>query len=277
MSWDQHGAWTVRALNASELRRKVRISALVSAVMLMVLSTSAHAQLVVDPLEIVLTGVRPVALVTVRNESALAQQATLSIGDWDRGEAGENRFFAGGTQKGSCAALIHAYPLAVRVEPHALQSIRIALDGGAPRTECWSVVFVEQAAPQAPSGRFGISYAFRTGVKVYAAPIASMRDGEIDSVIVQRESTGGPRQQLVVQFHNVGSAHETAHGTVEIRRPDNSIAARLDISDFPTLPGARRSIVLPLPDLPQGRYVAIAVLDFGGPEVAAGELEFESR
>ena len=237
----------------------------------------ARAQLIVDPLEVVLSGARPVAVVTIRNESSAAQQATLNIGDWDRSETGENRFFQGGTHKGSCGALVKAFPLAVRVEPHELQMVRIALAGPAPTSECWSVVFVEQAAPQAPSGRFGISYAFRTGVKVYAVPATATRDGEIDSVTVRRDSAAPGNQSVIVGFHNVGSSHEVAHGSVEIRRPDNSVAAKLDVAEFPILPGAHRSVVLHLPTLPQGRYVALAVLDFGGPEVAAGELEFESH
>ncbi|HEY5085857.1 MAG TPA: hypothetical protein VII66_00735 [Gemmatimonadaceae bacterium] len=257
---------------------KARVNAfLLTAIIATASGTPARAQVIVDPLEVVLSGARPVALVTVRNESASVQQAILNIGDWDRAETGENRFFQGGTQQGSCGALIKAFPLALRVEPHEIQTVRIALAGPAPPSECWSIVFVEQAVPQAPSGRFGISYALRTGVKVYAIPTVTTRDGEIDSVIVRSDGTMPAKQDLIVGFHNVGSSHETAHGTVEIRRPDNSIAATLDIAEFPTLPGAHRSLVLTLPTLPQGRYVALAVLDFGGSEVAAGELEFESR
>ena len=247
------------------------------ALLTFVSATQLRAQLIVDPLEVELSTARPVAIVTVRNESGAAQQATLDIADWDRTESGENRFFPAATQKGSCGDLIKAFPLSLRVEPHDVQVVRIALTSGAPAAECWAVVFIAQAAPQAPSSRFGISYAFRTGVKVYALAAQSNHDGEIDSVMMREDSTAPNRQSLVVGFHNIGSSHETAHGSVEIRRADNSVAAKLDIAGFPSLPGAHRSIVLDLPRLPPGRYIALAMLDFGGQEVTAGELEFESH
>ena len=257
---------------------RVRISALSWVVVLALASSSrARGQLVVDPLEVVLSTAHPVAVITVRNESTSTDQATLTFGDWDRAETGENRFAEVGTRKGSCGALVKAFPLALRVEAHDQQTVRVALVGPAPTSECWSVVFVEQSAPQAPSGRFGLSYSFRTGIKVYAVPATSIRDGEIDSVIVRPDSVVRGRQNLIVGFRNVGTSHEVAHGSVEIRRPDNSVAAKLDIPEFPTLPGAHRSVFVAIPVLPPGRYIALAVLDFGGLEVAAGELEFELR
>ncbi len=240
-------------------------------------ATPLRAQLVVDPLEVELSAARPVAIVTIKNESATAQQATLSTGDWDRSESGDNRFFQLATQRGSCGGAISVFPLALRLEPHGTQTVRIALLGTSAADECWSVIFVEQAAPQSTVARFGISYSFRTAVKVYALPSVRRRDGEIDSVALRSDSATPGRQQLVIGFHNIGSSHENAHGSVEIRRPDNSVAAKLDIPGFPTLPGAHRSVTLALPPLPRGRYIALAVLDFGGQEITAGELEFESH
>lgn len=242
-----------------------------------VTGASANAQLVTDPLEIALSAGRPVSLVTIRNESEAAQQATVTMGDWDRAESGANRFYPAGTRHGSCGSRVKAFPVAVRVDPHATQIVRVALDSSlAADSECTSVVFVEQAAPAAAIGRFGVRYALRTAVKVYGLPHVMTREGEIDSIAVVRDTSATAGRAVVIGFRNTGSVHTLAHGTLEIRRPDNSVFTSLAIDDFPTLPGAHRTVTLRLPALPAGHYVALAVIDFGGADVAAGELEFEA-
>jgi len=61
-------------------------------------------------------------------------------------------------------------------------------------------------------------------------------------------------------------------GTMEYRRPDNSIAATDSIAEFPVLPGARRRVAVRVPKLAAGSYVALALLDYGGSEIAAGQI-----
>jgi hypothetical protein len=66
-----------------------------------------------------------------------------------------------------------------------------------------------------------------------------------------------------------------AHGKVEIRRTDNTLVSTLDIPEFPTLPGATRRLGVPLPRLPRGKYVLLALLDYEGSEIAAGQVDLE--
>jgi hypothetical protein len=55
---------------------------------------------------------------------------------------------------------------------------------------------------------------------------------------------------------------------------DNSLAATIPVAEFPTLPGALRRLELDVPtSLAAGSYVALALIDFGGTEIAAGQLE----
>ena len=42
-------------------------------------------------------------------------------------------------------------------------------------------------------------------------------------------------------------------------------------------PGARSRIRVAVPLLPQGRYVALAILDYGGDQLAAAQIEYEVR
>jgi hypothetical protein len=78
-----------------------------------------------------------------------------------------------------------------------------------------------------------------------------------------------------VVFRNSGATPLLARGSVEVRRPDNSLAATLPIEEFPTLPGVRRRLLLDLPALPAGRYIALALIDFGGAAIVAGQRELE--
>jgi hypothetical protein len=66
-------------------------------------------------------------------------------------------------------------------------------------------------------------------------------------------------------------------GAVEIRRADNTSAGRVDILEFPLEPAAVRRIVVSLPALSPGQYVLLALLDFGGAAIAAGQLELLVR
>jgi hypothetical protein len=80
---------------------------------------------------------------------------------------------------------------------------------------------------------------------------------------------------LNVSYRNAGSCQTQTRGSIEIRRLDNSVAARIEIPEFPTLPGATRRLSVPIPRLPSGKYVLLALLDFGGQEIAAGQASLE--
>ena len=88
-------------------------------------------------------------------------------------------------------------------------------------------------------------------------------------------ATGGSTRALDVAFHNSGSRQTETRGTVEVRRLDNSIVSRIEVPAFPTLPGATRRLEVPIPTLPTGKYVLLAMLDYGGQEIAAGQASLE--
>ena len=70
----------------------------------------------------------------------------------------------------------------------------------------------------------------------------------------------------------------TAKGRVEFRRLDNSLATQVPIGEFPTLPGAVRKVLVDVPrDLPAGDYVALALIDFGGAELVAGQIDYQVK
>lgn len=242
-----------------------------------------HGQLAVDQVELFLepqAGGRRAASFNVLNESDLVVEAAVYLNDWERDESGEHRFLPSGQLRESCGRYLKVFPLSLRLPPHSSQAVRVTLDGAdSLRAACWSILFVESGVPQQTPGR-QITYITRLGVKVYAVPSGLVRDGEIEQVLVRPRPRARPlpdssAQELVVAFRNTGGLPLWSRGRVEFRRLDNSVAATLELAEFPVLPGALRRLAVGVPSLPSGRYVALALLDYGGSDIAGGQVQIE--
>jgi hypothetical protein len=86
------------------------------------------------------------------------------------------------------------------------------------------------------------------------------------------------KRQIAVRFHNTGGMHLLAKGRLEFRHLDNSLAAQVPITEFPTLPGATRKVMIDVPtNLPAGDYVVLALIDFGGAELVAGQIDYQAK
>ena len=268
-------------------RRRVWTSAAIAALLsLAALPASASAQLTIDQLELQLdprSVDRKVGVFAVTNEGTESVQVALHAEDWDRAESGENRFFPLGSQPHSCSEKLSIFPLSMRLEPGATGQVRVSADGLADAADaCWQIVFAETARPPRPAGaQRAILYVIRTGVKVYVERSGLQKDGAIEDVALAahflpngQQAVPGSRD-LVVAFRNTGGTSLRTTGRVEFRRADNSVAAVAAIAEFPTLPGARRNVAVALPRLAAGRYTALAMLDFGGSEIAAGQIDVD--
>lgn len=245
----------------------------------------AHAQFAIDKTEISLNprdSLSRTAILLVRNEGAERSQANIKIEDWDRAEDGTNRFYTAGSHPKSCAKGLSVFPLSVTLSPGESQSIRITYDpkkagvesAPMPR-ECWSVVLVEHLLPRPASDGRTLYYTLRTGAKVYVEPTGLTKDGQVADVSV-RESAPG-KEEIEVAFENTGTTHVIAKGRLEFRRADNTTAATVDLPLAYVLPGATGRVKAVHPSLPKGKYLILAVMDYGGQELAAAQLEHEAR
>ncbi len=132
---------------------------------------------------------------------------------------------------------------------------------------------VETVPPRVEGGRT-ISYVIRTAIKVYVEPPALRADGEVADLRVLPGSATG-KDSVDVFFRNTGERHLETNGTLEFRRPDNSVAAKIPLPTLYTLPAARSRARVAMPALPPGRYILLALLDFGGDQIAAAQSEYE--
>jgi len=241
--------------------------------------TRAEAQLSIDQLELRLSmgrgGTAGSEIFHAVNGSELPAHATISVQDWDRSETGENRYYPLGTLPTSCASHIKVFPSVLQLDARTTQTVRVALDSGAslPRG-CYAILFIE--TPPTPRSERGdaVTYSLRYGVKLYVELDGPPR-AELEDVFLERKPADSTARQLVIAYRNTGARQTVAHGKVEIRRTDNTLVSTLDVSEFPTLPGATRRLGVPLPALPRGKYVLLALLDYEGSEIAAGQVELE--
>ena len=275
--------------------RRARTIALALCVFTGVTASPAAAQLSVDRVDLTLvprSAAQQSGLITITNTTDRAVAATVYTGDWDRDEDGANRFYTLGSLPQSCGEKVRVFPHTVSLAPQSAQSVQVIAEGADSITAtCWAIVFVETRLPTPPGEARQLSYVVRTGVKVYMVPPGLPADGLVEDMRVHRASSVSagamqasapaspvpPRARLEVVFRNAGGTPLLGRGSVEIRRPDNSLATTIALEDFPTLPGVRRRLLVDMPDLAPGRYIALAMIDFGGAEIVAGRLEFEAR
>lgn len=255
-------------------RRRVSFAALAVAAWLVPMR--AVAQVSVDQAEVFLdpsTTGRRVASFNVTNEGSEPAQATIYLADWERNDAGEHRFEASGALPHSCAPYLQVFPLTLRVPAGAHQAVRITLSGSdSLKTACWSIAFVETSAPSTGSGR-QIRYVTRLGVKIYALRPGLTKEGEVEDIALQAGDSGSRR--IMIKFHATGGMPLWVHGSLEYRRADNSVVATDSIPEFPVLPDAHRVISVRVRKLPPGTYLALALLDYSGSEIAAGQIPLE--
>jgi P pilus assembly chaperone PapD len=255
-------------------------------------AASLDAQLTVSRLDITVTPSetnRVMASFVVRNVGTTAAQGIVTREDWDRAENGDNQFMPSGSTSNSCGNLISVFPVAFRLEPAGEQTVRVAIEKVANAAkECWEIVFVQDVPQKRAPTQSGLEYTLRTGVKLYVAPAGLTRDGAVTHMSVAEgarasaptRSPISPRakERITIQFTSSGELHLAAKGRIEIRRLDNSTVMDLDIPEFPTLPGAVRRLEVDIPPaLPPGKYVALAMIDFGSRDIAAGHLELTIR
>jgi P pilus assembly chaperone PapD len=246
----------------------------------------ARAQIAVNELEVFLKPAKSagrVGVIQVSNTADHAVQVIVDVQDWERDLEGKNVFVPIGQARGSCRGAVTAYPTSFRLDAGKSVPLRVSYEGS-DTVGCWAIVFV-QANERPPAVKQShLTYVVRTGVKVYVEPPDSRRNAVMEDLRVIDTTQAQPGAKRPVKarvaqvfFRNTGEAHLHVKGSVEVRRTDGSVAATIDVPDFPVVPGALRRLDVTLPTLAAGKYLLIALLDYAGEEIAAGQAGFEVR
>jgi P pilus assembly chaperone PapD len=275
-------------------RRRGRAFALV-VVALAGVARTASSQISVDELELRIPLKRGATTMSdvfhVTNSAVTPTQATISTQDWDRSERGENRYYPLGTMPNSCGSRVKVFPSVLQLGPRSTQTVRVTIDSAASiQTGCYAILFVETPPPPRTANGPALVYTIRYGVKIYVERDVALAAEVEDMVVASPEPrpasgapgnvAGAPKQdttlkQVVITYRNTGGRQTLTHGTIEVRRADNSLVTKVDVAEFPTLPGATRRLGVTLPRLERGKYVLLALLDYEGAEIAAAQVELE--
>src|SRR6478609_3423123 len=247
-------------------------------VVVALIGTPLQAQMRVDNADLWLTATASVGTFTVTNEGTDILQFTLEDADWDRADDGANRFFPAGSTPSSCERALQVFPRQLRLTPGASQTVRVSLRADSlPSRACWSLVFVQTEPPSAQNRASAIRYVTRIGVKIYYTPPQTITLAEVEGFVQLPKATPQDSAAVELAVRNVGTRPVGVGGTVEIRRADNFVVAKVLVEPIPVLPAALRRIRVSLPTLLPGSYIALAVFDYGADEDLAAQTPVEIR
>jgi hypothetical protein len=209
--------------------------------------------------------------ITVRNSGSAPMHIQSSLVDFAVSPGGDYIFSKPGAGKHSMAAWATVNPREFDVPPNSFQLVRLTVNVPQGISGEYSGIAFFQTRPLRHQGG-GISFSERVASKVYLFSGNSVRiDGLIDDIAVKETSIG---ERFLIGFKNTGNAHLYLNGRVEIRKGSDMVARVPLQSQLLVERGGRRVIEAYSDKLAPGKYTALALIDFGGPNLAGGQTSF---
>lgn len=204
----------------------------------------------------------------VRNEGDRPLQLRVFAEDYDQSTDGDYSHAAFGEHPSTCEGRLEVMPVALTVPPGASRPITIRMRGEASPRPCWSLVYVENPAPD--SGTLRVTA--RIGLKVYGLSAGGTYEAAITAAGV---SAVDGHRALHLTVSNPSDWPIIARGTVEIRDLRGESHGRIPLRVFSVLPRHDRELVVPIDlDLPHGRYLAIPVFEYADEGFVGAQVSF---
>jgi hypothetical protein len=245
-----------------------------------------QAAFVVSPMEHdlqVRAGQRGSSTVLVRNSGNRALTLKLYLADSRFGPDGKEKDLPLGTLERSCAPWTTLETELVELQPGEMR--RVSLDLAPPadvRGSYWTKLYVEEISTPEPDrhelrGRtYQIYTRQRMGVRIFESVLGT----EERSAVVNRVKvdTAGEALTVILSVQNTGNALLECQGRVELRNSRGEVLETLQPGakgKFFVFPGAQRELpVRSTLQLPADSYSVLAVVDYGGESLIAGEESF---
>ena len=206
--------------------------------------------------------------------------------DYAFNEAGQAVTPAAGTTARSLFPHLVVSPTVFTVEPGGYTEVRYAVTVPEGMEGSYWIAFLTQRADDEPSAvdvqsgegvtiRFRFRVVYRTlmvvtveGTEEPAGRITGLRLAESDEGL-----------RFEVDLANEGNAIFRGTGHVEVRDSTGRTVSSAPLLGVSVLPAQTRTLSMdrPIGGLPPGEYLALAIVDFGGDYLAAGQLRFSVR
>jgi len=200
----------------------------------------------------------------VRNELAQPEQIVLYLGDWDRDEFGENRFYEPGTVSRSAAAWTRVAPTSFVLAPGEVREIQgtVQVPADIPPGTYWTIVFVQGEPRLVPYQGVLVTVTRRIGIKIYVTVEPAEVRGELRGLEVR----GLNPLWAWVKFANTGTRNlREVRASLRVIDVQGRTVAEVTASPVPCLPGAARWIRVDTAFRPEpGVYQVLATVDYGG-------------
>ena len=211
--------------------------------------------------------------ITVRNTSGAAVHIVASLSDYVVGPTGNYAFAPPGKSATSLSKAITINPREFDIEPGSFTQVRFSVDVPAGATGEYNNLVFFTTRPTRKGG--GLSIVERIASKIYVIiPESTHIGGEIDDVKAQSLGDG---QHYLVGFRNTGNAHVYLSGRVEIKQGGTVV----DRVSFPqgmlVERSGKRLIDAVGKKLSPGSYSVVAMVDYGGPNLVAGQANITVR
>ena len=234
---------------------------------------SAFAQITVDRESVTLNPANAndqAAYLTVRNAGASAVQLSVQLEDWDVDAQGASHWRKAGAVTGSCGRRVSLSPAVVQLAPGEQRMVRVALSATAQfDAECWSAAVIRSTSIASGKSR-NDSAAMRTTVPVFVTPTGLSVDGELSDMYVKGDS-------LEVIFRNTGQVRTNIVGEIQVQTIGDSVVTTVPLDSATVLVGATRRFRVAMPKLPPGKYLLVALVDYGGEQLTAVQAALEIR
>lgn len=245
-----------------------------------------QAAFVVSPMEHhlqVAAGERGTSTILVRNNGQRALTLKLYLADSRFGPDGQEEDVPLGTLERSCAPWTTPEFELLELQPGDLH--RVSLDLAPPvdaRGSFWTKLYIEEISTPEPDrkeagGRtYQIFMRQRMGVRVFE----TVPGTEEPEALVSRVKvvTTGDTRTVTVSVQNRGNVLLRCQGSVELRNSRGDVLETLQTGtngEFLVFPGAGRELpVRSTIRLPADSYTVLAMVDYGGESVIAGEEFF---
>ena len=209
--------------------------------------------------------------VTVRNTGETPLHIQTSLVDFTVAPGGNYLFAKPGTMKYSLAGWASVNPREFDVAPNSFQLVRMTIKVPTGISGEYSGIAFFQTRPARHSGG-GIIFSERVASKIYLYTPQGVRfDGLVDGFAAKQTGIG---ERFLIGFKNSGNAHIYLNGSIQIRKGSETVQRVTLPQQILVERGGRRVIEAYSDKLPAGKYTALALIDFGGPNLAGAQTSF---